>query len=74
MNEICCNYDLIKELKKLNPDVLFEVDETGNYNYIKIDCNPEELKLPEPFYLSEKNGITNKHKTKSGLYTSLEVI
>ena len=34
----------------------------------------EELVLPEGFYYNDKNGITNKHNTKSGSYISLLVV
>lgn len=71
-NEISSNVALIQELKKLNPDVTFESDNPEAY--IVVNCDPMLLKLPKPFYLSEKNGITNKHKTESGVYTSLDVL
>lgn len=70
--EIRSNVDLIRELKKLNPEVTFESD--NPQVYVVINCDPSLLKLPKPFYLSEKNGITNKHKTESGIYTSLDVL
>lgn len=71
-NEISSNVALIQEFKKLNPDVAFESDNPEVY--IVVNCDPKLLKLPKPFYLSEKNGITNKHKTESGVYTSLDVL
>lgn len=70
--EIRSNVDLIRELKKLNPEVTFESDNSAAY--VVVNCDPSLLKLPKPFYLSEKNGITNKHKTESGVYTSLDVL
>lgn len=70
--EIRSNVDLIRELKKLNPEVTFESDNSAAY--VVVNCEPSLLKLPKPFYLSEKNGITNKHKTESGVYTSLDVM
>ena len=70
--EIRSNVDLIRELKKLNPEVTFESD--NPQVYVVINCDPSLLKLPKPFYLSEKNGITNKHKTESGVYTSLDIL
>ena len=33
----------------------------------------EELDLPEGFYYNEKNGVTNKHNTKSGAYCGFKV-
>ena len=70
--EIRSNVDLIRELKKLNPEVTFESDNSAAY--VVVNCDPSLLKLPKPFYLSEKNGITNKHRTESGIYTSLDVL
>lgn len=70
--EIRSNVDLIRELKKLNPEVTFESDNPAAY--VVVNCDPALLKLPKPFYLSEKNGITNKHRTESGIYTSLDVL
>ena len=70
--EIRSNVDLIRELKKLNPEVTFESD--NPYSYVVVNCEPALLKLPKPFYFSEKNGITNKHKTESGVYIALDVL
>lgn len=70
--EISNNVVLIKELKKLNPEVTFESDNPEAY--VVVNCDPALLKLPKPFYFSEKNGITNKHKTECGVYTSLNVL
>ena len=70
--EIRSNVDLSRELKKLNPEVTFESDNPAAY--VVVNCDPALLKLPKPFYLSEKNGITNKHRTESGIYTSLDVL
>ena len=70
--EISNNVVLIKELKKLNPEVTFESDNPAAY--VVVNCDPALLKLPKPFYLSENHGITNKHRTDSGIYTSLDVL
>ena len=70
--EIRSNVDLIRELKKLNHEVTFVSDNLDSY--VVVNCEPALLKLPKPFYFSEKNGITNKHKTESGVYIALTVL
>jgi hypothetical protein len=35
--------------------------------------NPENLKMPEWFYFSELNWITNKHADKSWVFVSIKV-
>lgn len=68
---------LINEIRKLNPNVEIRV---GDPNFDSLASSRifssvplEQLKLPEGYYSNEKNGITNKHNTISGLYTSLSV-
>ena len=60
---------VVEEMKKLNPEVQIETDRW----FIFSSVNIEDLILPEWFYYSEKNWITNKHNTKSGAYVSLIV-
>lgn len=64
-------------LQRLNPGVAIrlanpDLDPQSNS---KIFCNVpmSELALPTPFYANEKNGITNKHNSASGMYSSIEV-
>ena len=69
--------DFVEKLRELNPGVEF--------NLLDKDLNPnaheafessipaKDLKLPEPFYYNDKNGITNKHRTKSGNYVQFQV-
>ena len=64
---------LVKEIARLNRHVNITVDDTCYPQYIEVDCEPEKLRLPKPFYYNEKNGITNKHKTATGMYISLVV-
>ena len=73
-NEIECNADLIKALKKLNRGVAITENEYGSDDYVTVSCSPEAPRLPKPFYYNEKNGITNKHKTKSGRYICLHLV
>ncbi len=46
----------------------------GNFD-AEFWCNipPEDLILPKGYYYNTKNGITNKHRTKSGAYESFNV-
>lgn len=68
--------EIIMEIAKLNPEAdislgdPFMVSQFGGLFYSSIPA--EKLKLPEGFYYNEKNGITNKHNTKSGAYTTLD--
>ena len=70
-------YDLIKEIKYLNPNILMNLDNisvnSNAENELFCDVNPEKLRLPEGFYYNEKNGITNKHNTYTGEYLSIAV-
>ena len=52
-------WELLVELRKLNPVVNFQTD--ANVTYLSIDWPPESLILPKPFSYDEKDGITNKH-------------
>lgn len=68
---------LINEIRKLNPDVEIRI---GNPQFDSLASNRifssvpmDKLKLPEGFYANDKNGITNKHNTETGLYSSLSV-
>jgi len=70
-------YQLINEIRKLNPGVEIRV---GNPNfdafaYNRIFCSVpmESLTLPDGYYSNSKNGITNKHNTEDGFYISLSV-
>ena len=65
---------LVKEIARLNRRVNILVDNISYPQYIKVDCDPKKLRLPKPFYYNEKNGITNKHKTTTGAYISLDVV
>ena len=47
-----------------------QVDSTSRF-YSSVPM--EQLVLPEGFYVNEKNGITNKHNTQSGMYCTLRV-
>jgi len=62
---------IIEEIKKLNPDVRIETDIDRCLIFSSVDI--EKLVLPEWFYYNQKNWITNKHNTQSGIYGSVQV-
>lgn len=66
---------IIDAVIKLNPTVEIQVikDATGAITHILSSVPGEDLKLPGSFYYNEKNGITNKHKTISGSYVTIDV-
>lgn len=70
-------YSAAKEIQRLNPNAEIRVGNMGvdpqANNRIYSSVPVEELILPEGFYYNEKNGITNKHNTKSGLYCNIDV-
>ena len=63
---------MVQVLKKLNPSGKFSVLDWNTISVERINC--EEMKCPEGYYLSEKNGITNKHNTRTGIYTSFQLV
>lgn len=66
------NEDLVKELQMLNPGVDIKYDESLPTKKIVCSKNIDELKLPVGFYYNDKNGLTNKHNTISGMYVSVK--
>ena len=62
---------VIWKIKKLNPSVTIETDIDRSMIFSSVDI--EKLVLPEWFYYNQKNGITNKHNTQSGIYVSIHV-
>ena len=62
---------IIKKIQELNPDIELEIDMDRNIIFSSIKV--EELNLPEWFYYNQKNGITNKHNTQSGIYGTVHV-
>lgn len=64
-------------LQKLNPGVTIKLINPSYENVLdkQIYCNvsAKELALPAPFYYDEKKGITNKHTSKTGLYTTINI-
>ena len=62
---------IIQEVKKLNPKVRIEADIDRWLIFSSVDI--EKLVLPEWFYYNQKNWITNKHNTQSGIYGNVHV-
>lgn len=66
---------LTEELKQLNSgtDICFNAD---IYPAIIIArCSDRtKLTLPKGYYISGKNGLTNKHNTTSGMYECFELM
>ena len=70
-------YEIAEAIQELNPTAEIRVGKIGLdsraserfYSSLPI----EKLVLPEGFYYNEKNGVTNKNNTNSGLYCSLDV-
>lgn len=65
-------YNLVEALKLLNPEVQIDFyDRTKSPVEIIFGTVPgENLVFPDGYYYNDKNGITNKHNTGSGIYES----
>ena len=70
--------EIVSAIQKLNPDV--EIMKASPYiapqayeKNIYTSVPPEKLSLPEPFYYTIKEGITNKNKTQSSKYASIQI-
>ena len=61
---------LMQKLKELNPTVQLDLyDYTVSPVIIIFGSVPATaLSFPDGYYWNEKNGITNKHNTRTGLY------
>lgn len=62
--------ELLKEIVRLNPSVEIRYQE-AHPEVIACSKKGDELKLPKGYEYNDKNGITNKHHTSSGRYTSI---
>ena len=70
-------YEMTKAIALLNPNAEIRLgnsllDSQAHHRFFS-SVPGEKLFLPSGFYYNEKNGITNKHKTKSGMYVSFKV-
>ena len=68
--------ELARRIQFMNPKAKVWATTLADEPYPRIYSTvaPESLVLPEPFYYNEKNGITNKHRTKTGMYVAYEVV
>ncbi len=68
---------IAKVIQMLNPNADIRIGNPAMMsdanNKIFSSIPIENIKLPKGFEYNDKNGITNKYKTGSGVYTSLEV-
>lgn len=62
--------ELLKEIVRLNPSVEIRYQK-AHPEVIACSKKGDELKLPKGYEYNDKNGITNKHHTSSGRYTSI---
>ncbi len=66
---------LVDELRKLNPNVDIEFKADTFPAIIIASCsNCAELELPNGYYISCKNSLTNKHNTTSGQYELFDLV
>ena len=68
--------DVTKVIQQLNPYAeirLGSIKDPIRHRRIYSSVSPEQLILPEGFYYNSKNGITNKHRTESGIYCAFDV-
>ena len=71
-NMMTSEYLDLEQLNKLNPGANITLDELHpNILYSDIDANL--LILPNGWYDNDKNGITNKHNTATGVYQTYTV-
>lgn len=65
--------DLAREMQRVNPTAQIGVDYSTSEPKLISSVGLENLNYPDGFYYNEKNGLTNKHNTKNGLYLSVDV-
>jgi len=64
--------EVYDEMVRMNPDIALRL--RADLRGFGSNVPGEDLALPEGFYYNEKNGITNKHNTESGMYASWDVM
>ena len=65
--------EALQWLLKNNPELSPKYQQDP-YPSCVISTKPiEEIKLPDGWYYSEKNGITNKHNSTTGIYHCISV-
>lgn len=71
-------FELVKKIRRLNAgnfcmNYLF-AGYIGSQEVILTNLDMSKVKLPDGYYYNEKNGVTNKHHTASGMYESFHVV
>ena len=66
---------LTEEIMKLNPGTDICILNDSFPETIIANCSDiKKLILPSGYYISDKNGLTNKHSTSSGMYEYFDFI
>lgn len=65
--------EIAAEVTRLNPNVTCIDFSSELTPFIKSFVPPENLILPKGCYYNSKNGITNKHNTIDGRYSTVTV-
>ncbi len=66
---------LTKELKRLNRGTTIYCNDETHPAIIIARCSDcSQLHLPNGYYCNDKNGLTNKHNTDSGMYECFELM
>lgn len=65
-------YLYLEQLNNLNPGANITFDEL-HPNILYSDIDADLLTLPNGWYYNDKNGITNKHNTETGVYQTYTV-
>lgn len=66
---------LTEELKRLNSGAKVFFDGSIYPAVIIVECSDcAKLTFPEGYYFNDKNGLTNKHNTASGMYESFQLM
>ena len=64
----------IKWIYNKNLGRVFPYYINGEFNYFICKIPPQVLKLPDGWYYNNKNGLTNRHNSSTGLYSCIDVI
>lgn len=71
-------FELVKKIRRLNAgnfccNYLF-AGYIGSQEVILTNLDMSKVKLPKGYEYNEKNGVTNKHHTASGIYEEFHVV
>lgn len=74
LNDVKDIEDLAREMQRVNPTAQIGVDYySSSEPKLTSNVGLENLNYPQGFYYNEKNGITNKHNTESGVYFNVDI-